>query len=249
MMTSKATTSNEQFLCSLLFETSSDYSANLQTLVQLIEQSKPNSFIVAHEVCLTGFDYENLEKATAFSDYATQELLGVSKGKTIILTMLEKIEGEVFNVAKVFSNGKLVHQRAKSKLFRLGNEEKYMSEGDVDKFEIFRVNDLKVVVFICYELRFKELWQKAEGADVIFVSAWWGKPRSEHFRLLTQTLAVINECYVVASDALNADCSAESAIVTPQGKVSYNGNTSCLKRVYDKKEIIKMRKYLDIGIE
>ena len=238
-----------QTLCSLLFETSSDYSANLQTLLQLIEQTADDSFVLAHEVCLTGFDYENLEKATAFSAFASQELLSASQEKTIILTMLEKIDGEVFNLVKVFHNGELVHQRAKSKLFRLGSEEKYMSEGDDAEFEIFEINGLKVAIFICFELRFKELWFKAEGTDVIFVPAWWGKPRSEHFKLLTQTLAVMNECYVVASDALNAECSALSAIITPQGKVSYNGNKPCLERVYDKKEIIKMRRYLNIGIE
>ena len=236
-------------LCSLLFETSSDYSANLQTLLQLIEQTQTNSFILAHEVCLTGFDYVNLEKATAFSTYAAQELLSASQEKTIVLTMLEKIDGEVFNVAKVFHNGELVHQRAKSRLFGLGNEEKYMSEGDDAEYEIVEINSLKIAIFICFELRFKELWLKAEGADVIFVPAWWGKPRSEHFKLLTQTLAVMNECYVVASDALNEECSALSSIITPQGEVLYNGNKPCLERVYDKKQITKMRRYLNIGIE
>ena len=249
MMISRSNTTNEQLLCSLLFETSSDYSANLQTLLQLIEQIQTNSFILAHEVCLTGFDYANLEKATAFTTYATQELLSASKEKTIVLTMLEKIDGEVFNLVKVFHNGELVHQRAKSRLFRLGSEEKYMSEGDDAEFEIFEIGGLKVAIFICFELRFKELWLKAEGADVIFVPAWWGKPRSEHFKLLTQTLAIMNECYVVASDALNTECSAMSAIITPQGKVSYNGNKPCLEELYNKKEIKKMRRYLNIGIE
>lgn len=240
---------NSTTLCSLLFKTTSNYSANLQTLLQLIEQTKTNTLIVAHEVCLTGFDYENLDKATAFSTYASEELLSASKEKTIVLTMLEKIEGEVFNVAKVFHNGKLVHQRAKSRLFRLGNEEKYMSEGDDAELEIFKISGLKIALLICFELRFKELWQKCEGADVIFVPSWWGKPRSEHFRLLTQTLAVMNECYVVTSDALNTECSALSTIITPQGEALYNGNKPCLERVYDKKEIIKMRRYLNIGIK
>ena len=249
MMTFRSDTTKEQVLCSLLFETSSDYSTNLQTLLQLIEQTADDSFILAHEVCLTGFDYTNLEKATAFSTYATQELLSASRGKTLILTMLEKIDGEVFNLVKVFHNGVLVHQRAKARLFRLGNEEKYMSEGDDSEFDVFEVSGVKVAIFICFELRFKELWLKAEGADVIFVPAWWGKPRSEHFKLLTQTLAIMNECYVVASDALNTECSAKNAIITPQGEALYNGNKPCLERVYDKKEIKKMRRYLNIGIE
>jgi len=239
----------EQTLCSLLFQTTPDYSTNLQTLLQLIEQTNTNTLMLAHEVCLTGFDYENLEKATAFSVYATQELLSASKDKTVVLTMLEKREGEVYNIAKVFHNGEVVHERAKARLFRLGNEEKYMSEGSDEDFELFEINGLKIALFICFELRFKELWLKAEGADVVLVPAWWGKPRSEHFKLLTQTLAVINQCYLICADALNEECSAMSAIITPQGEVSLNGNKACLTQRYNQKNIALMRRYIDIGIK
>ncbi|MDQ7043982.1 MAG: carbon-nitrogen hydrolase family protein, partial [Sulfurimonas sp.] len=216
MMTSSK---DEQILCSLLFETTPDYSTNLQTLLQLTEQTNTNTLVLAHEVCLTGFDYENLEKATAFSEYATEELLSASKGKTVVLSMLEKTDGEIFNVVKVFHDGEVLHKRAKSRLFRLGSEEKYMSEGSDDEFEIVEINGIKIAILLCFELRFKEFWQKAEGADVILLPAWWGKVRSEHFKTLTQALAVINQCYVLASDALNAECSALSAIITPKGEV------------------------------
>lgn len=246
MMTSKT---KEQILCSLLFETTPNYSQNLQTLLQLIEQTNTNTLMLAHEVCLTGFDYKNLEKATAFNHYATEELLSASKGKTVVLTMLENREGEVFNIAKVFHNGGLVYERAKARLFRLGNEEKYMNEGSDEAFEIFEINGLKIALFICFELRFKELWQKAEGADIILVPSWWGKPRSEHFATLTKALALMNECYVIASDALNDECSALSAIITPQGEVTLNGNKPCLGKRYNQKDITLMRRYIDIGIE
>ncbi len=235
-------------LCSLLFETTPNYSTNLQTLLQLIEQTNTNTIVLAHEVCLTGFDYENLEKATAFSVYATEELLSASADKTIVLTMLEKREDDIFNIAKVFHNGELVHERAKTRLFRLGSEEKYMSEGSDDEFEIFEIDGIKIALFICFELRFKELWIKAEGANVILVPAWWGKPRTEHFKTLTQALAIMNQSYLVCADALNAECSSMSAIITPQGEVTLNGNKACLEQVYNKKSITLMRRYIDIGI-
>ncbi len=239
---------SEQNLCSLLFETSPNYSTNLQTLLQLIEQTNTNTIILAHEVCLTGFDYGNMQKATDFSLYATEELLSASKDKTIVLTMLEKREGGIFNVVKVFHNGKILHERAKAKLFRLGNEEKYLREGDDESFEIFEIDGIKIAIFICFELRFKELWIKAEGADVILVPSWWGKPREEHFKILIQALALMNECYVVAADALNTECSAMSAIITPQGEVTLNGNKPCLIQKYNQKNIALMRRYIDIGI-
>ena len=246
MMTSKE---REHRLCSLLFTTTSNYEENLKTVLSLVEDTQKNSIVVAHEVCLTGFDYDNLEKALAFANDANRDLLRASMDKTIILTMLEKRDGEVFNVAKVFHNGELVYSRAKARLFRLGGEHKYMSEGSDAEFEVFEVDGIKMAIFICFELRFKELWKKAEGADVIVTPSWWGKPRAQHFKAFTQTLAIMNQCYVVASDAKNDECTALSAIITPQGEVTFNGNTPCLEMKYEKKKIALMRKYIDLGRE
>ena len=245
-MTSKP---NPYTLCSLLFETKANYSQNLQTLLTLITNTQTNSLIVAPEVCLTGFAYADLENALAFSQVATQALLEVSDEKIIVLTMLEKVEGVVFNNAVVFYNGHIVYKRAKARLFRLGNEHKYMAEGSDDDFKIIEVDGIKIAIFICFELRFKELWQKAEGADVIVTPSWWGKPRADHFKSITKTLAIINECYVVVSDSLNAECTGMSGIISPQGEVKRNGNKPCLEVAYSKKNITLMRRYIDIGIQ
>ena len=247
MMTSKSS-SSEYTLCSLLFETTPDYEHNLRTLLTFIETAEENSFIVAPEVCLTSYDYENMDKMLQFASHANEALKKASRNKILILTMLEEREGKVYNFAKVFHNGAVVYERAKAKLFRFGDEHKYMQEGSVDDFEIIEVDGIKIAVFICFELRFKELWKKSEGADVIAVPSWWGELRSEHFRILTQALALMNQCYVVASDAKNEECTALSGIVDPQGKELRNGNTPCLKQAYSTKEIKLMRRYMDVGI-
>jgi len=163
--------------------------------------------------------------------------------------MLEKIDAKVFNNVMVFHNGKLIFKRPKVRLFKLGDEHKYMHEGSDESFETIEIAGVKIAIFVCFELRFKELWQKAEGADVIVAPSWWGKPRAQHFASITQTLAIINECYVVASDSENAECSGLSAIITPQGIVTRNGNTPCLEVEYKKKDITLMRRYIDTGIE
>ena len=235
-------------LCSLLFETTSDYEKNLQTLLHLIEQTDENTLIVAPEVCLTSYDYDNISQMLAFAPHATKALQKASCNRIIILTMLEERDGKVYNFTKIFHNGNVVYERAKAKLFRFGDEHKYMQEGSVDDFKIIEVDGIKIAIFICFELRFKELWQKSEGADVIAVPSWWGKLRSEHFKILTQALALMNQCYVVASDAKNEECTALSGIIDPQGKEERNGNTLCLSKSYSKKEISLMRRYMDVGI-
>ncbi|WP_457746827.1 carbon-nitrogen hydrolase family protein [Sulfurimonas sp.] len=235
-------------LCSLLFETTTDYNVNLQTLLKLIEQTDEKSLIVAPEVCLTSYDYENMQEMLAFAPVAIEAIKKVSYNKIITLTILESRDGKVYNFAKVFHNGEVVYERAKAKLFRFGDEHKYMQEGSVDDFKIIEVDGIKLAVFICFELRFKELWQKSEGADVIVVPSWWGALRSEHFKSIVQTLAIINQCYVVASDSKNDECTKMSGIITPMGKADYNGNKPCLSVTYSQKEISLMRRYMDVGI-
>jgi len=237
-------------LNSLLFDTDTkNYNNNLQTLLKLIEKTPENSLIVAPELCLTGFAYDNYEKALDFADIANNKLQKASKNKIIILSILQRSENEVFNFAKIFFNGGIVYERAKAKLFRFGNEHKYMSEGDEKKIEIIEVDGIKIGVLICFELRFKDIWQKFEGADVIAVPSWWGVLRSEHFKTLTQALAIMNQCYVVASDSLNEHCSKMSGIISPMGDVKRNGNLTCLEVKYNKKECQKMRRYMDVGIK
>ena len=246
MMTSKQT---QHTLCALQFTTTPSYETNLQTLLTLIDGCDEHSIIVAPEVCLTGFDYDNYNEVLAFAPRATQEIVKHSTNKIIILTMLEKRNEKVYNIAKVFYNGEVVFARAKARLFRFGGEHNYMSGGSDEDFKIAEVAGVKIAIFICFELRFKELWKKSEGADVIVTPSWWGKARSEHFAAITQTLAIINECYVIASDSANESCTALSGIITPQGKVMRNGNEPCLALAYEPKEIKLMRRYLDVGIK
>jgi predicted amidohydrolase len=235
-------------LCSLLFKTTPDYEKNLQTMLSLIKENDEKSLFVAPEVCLTAYDYENFEAVLEFAPYAIEEIKKNSYNKIIILTILEKRNGEVFNFAKVFHNGEVVYERAKAKLFRFGDEDKYMKEGSVEDFKIVEVDGLKIALFICFELRFKDLWLKSEGADVIAVPSWWGVLRRKHFQLLTESLALINQCYVVASDSQNDECTGLSGIINPQGEAVRNGNTPCLQIEYNKKEIALMRRYMDVGI-
>lgn len=236
-------------LCSLLFKTTPNYNDNLQTLLGLVEQTDKNSIIVAPEVCLTSFDYENFDEVTSFAPIAIDAVKKASTDKIIILTIIEKRGSEVLNFVKVFHNGELLYERAKARLFRFGDEHKYMSEGCDEDIKLIEVDGIKIALLICFELRFKELWQRAEGADVIAVPSWWGVLRTEHFKSLTQSLAIINQCYVVASDSLNEECSKMSGVITPQGKVQRNGNKPCLEVEYKKKEISLMRRYMDVGIE
>jgi len=238
-----------KYLCTLQFSSTQSYEENLQTLVTLINETPENSLVLAPEVCLTGFDYENFEVAAAFSAKAIETLLKLTQTRTIVLTLIEKqANRKFFNVAKVLHNGKIIHEQAKNKLFKLGDEHKHFSEGRDEHFKLFEVDGSKLGLMICFEMRFKNYWQDLEGADIILVPSRWGKNRTENFKVITEALAIINQCYVLGADASNEDCTRMSGIITPFGKAARNGNKLCLITPYNKDEIRKMRRYLDVGI-
>ncbi len=236
-------------LYSLSFKTTENYDNNLNTLLNLIKEAEENSIIVAPEVCLSGFDYANIDAACKFALIATENIKKASYNKIIILTMLEKRDDKIYNFAKLFYNGEILHEQAKTKLFQLGDEHKFMYAGDEKNIKIIEVAGLKIAILICFELRFKELWQKLEGADIIAVPSWWGKLRRENFKTLTQALAIMNQCYVIASDSANEECTAEAGIITPFGDEQRNCDMDAIKVSYSSKEIMKMRRYLDTGIK
>ena len=239
----------ERTLCSLRFKTIASYTQNLETLVELIEDSPENAIIVAPEVCLTNFDYERFGEAADFAPIALECLMPLAGNRIVILTLIERRSDGIYNVAKVLHKGEMVHEQAKARLFKFGGEHDFFSEGRDDEIVSFEIDGIRMGILICFELRFKALWQKLEGCDIIAVPAQWGKLRSRNYVTLTEALAVMNQCYVIASDTANDDTTGESGVITPFGEAVRNGNIPCLNVVYDEKEVRKMRRYLDVGID
>ena len=235
-------------LCSLLFATTKEYEHNLQTLLELIKQCPKNSLVVAGEVCLTGYDYENFDAMLDFAEVALPRLIEASKNKTVILTLLQREGDGAKNFAYVLHDGRVLRRQAKAKLFKFGDEHRYFDAGSEEDIMIFEVAGVKLGLLICFELRFKKLWMALEGADIIAVPSWWGKLREQNYLTLTNALAVMNECYVVCSDNLNEECNGQSGIITPFGIEERNAKRAILVQEFDKKEIKKMRRYMDIGI-
>jgi len=241
MMTSK---SGEHTLCSLLFKTTPNYNTNLPTLLSLINTTKDKTIIVAPEVCLTGFDYDNIDAVISFAEEANNALKIASHNKTVILTIIEQKEGKLYNMAKIFHNGELVHERAKAKLFRLGGEHKEFEEGKSKEIEIVEIEGVSYALLICFELRFKELWKQIEGADVVLVPTRWGKPRKRHLEILSSALAVMNQCYVIVSNSSDIEMASSSAIISPTGEVIIDDKQEAIEGTIDFREIKKMRRYI-----
>jgi predicted amidohydrolase len=232
-----------------LFETTSSYEANLQTLLELINKTPDGAFVVAPEVCLTGYDYENFDAMVAFGESALSAIQEASKNKTVIFTALVREGDVVKNNAYVFYNQKLVHKQPKVKLFRFGEEHKYIASGEEEEIFIFEIDGVRIGLLICFEIRFKDFWQKLEGADIIAIPSWWGILRERNYKVLTEALAIMNQCYVVCSDSQNAECTRQSGVITPFGIAYRNEGEAIATLPFEPKEIQKMRRYMDVGIQ
>ena len=167
-------TSNNRSLVSLRFASDVSYEKNLAYLIELIQKCDDNAIIVAPEVCLTDYDYDNFEEAIAFTAKAIKELLLHVKDRILILTVIEKRSNGIFNVAKVLHNNAVVYNQAKANLFKFGDEHHYFEAGENSDIVLFEVDGITMGLVICFELRFKTLWQQLEGADIIAVPSRWG---------------------------------------------------------------------------
>ena len=243
------TTSKTRSVVSLCLETHFDFSKNLDRLLSLIDQTPEDAIIVAPEVALSGFAYERFEEAATFTEHALEKLLECIHNRLLIFTAITQTNGAFYNVAYALHNGRILHRQAKSKLFALGNEHEYFNPGEEGDIAPFLFKGIKIGILICFELRFKSLWQTMEGCDIIAVTAQWGKLRSDHFVTLTNALALMNQCYVIASDAANPDTSGMSGIITPFGGEIRNNGAETLTSHFEARTVASMRRYLNVGIE
>ena len=235
-------------LVSLSFVTTDDFNKNLATLINLIKKSPKNSIILAPELCLNGYVYDRLDEANEISQKAIKELLNLSSNKLIALTLTIKKQNCFYNTFHIFYQNKLIHTQSKNKLFILNEEKKYYCAGDEKELKIIEVDGIKIGAVICFELRFIDFWKKLQGADLILIPAMWGKPRRDNFLSLTKSLAIINQCYVIASNSKNSDMAKGSGIISPFGVEYRDDKKNKIIIDFDRKEIKKMRKYMNIGL-
>ena len=236
-------------LIALQTKTSEDFKQNLKHLKELIISSEENSFILAPELCLTGFAYERMDEASEFAIKAKKKIKKLSENKTIAITFIEKEDLDYFNTLYIFHNKKIIHKQSKHRLFPLGNEPEFFAKGKLDNMKILDINGIKVAILICFEIRFPQYWLKVLGADLILNPSMWGLKRKNHYETMTKALAVANQCYVLAANSANENMAKGSGVITPWGIEYRDDEKEIISHEMDLAEIKKIRKYIDIGLK
>ena len=220
------------------------YQDNLDNLLFHLHAHQDKHIVVAPEVCLTAFDYEHMATAAKFSANALKMLKKEVNEQIVVLTLILEDGDEFVNQAVVIHKHRVIHKQNKVKLFKLGDEDLYFRAGKPKKIKPFEIEGVKYAILLCFELRFKELWEQVEGADVVIVPSRWGKLRKTHMEVLSRALAVMNQCYVIVSNSSDEDMASSSCIISPTGEVIMNDALEAVEGSIDFREIKKMRRYI-----
>ena len=109
----------------------------------------------------------------------------------------------------------------KKHLFTFGGEHKRFTSGD--KRVIVTYKGVRILLEICYDLRFP-IWSRNRGDyDMIIYVASWPTPRVEAWKALLTARAIENQCYVVGVNRVGDDpgnnyCGG-SRVIDPYGQI------------------------------
>lgn len=131
----------------------------------------------------------------------------------------EKAENHYTIVSK---EGEILSDYAKIHPFSYSGENEKFQGGK--EIVTFRLNDIEFSNFICYDLRFPEIFQIAsKKAKVFLIPANWPKTRNEQWKCLLRARAIENQVYVAAINCvgdINGLCySGDSCLIDPNGNI------------------------------
>ena len=116
-----------------------------------------------------------------------------------------------------------VHRYRKLHPFTHGGEHERFRAGE--KPVTVEVGGLRVTPFVCYDLRFADVfWSAALDTDVYLVTANWPAARRLHWQTLLQARAIENQAYVVGCNRVGTagdgtGHAGDSRIVSPMGEL------------------------------
>jgi predicted amidohydrolase len=204
--------------------------ANFSTVRRLLEKAAPqkNSLVALPEMFATGFSMNVSVVAEAYGGETEQFLASTAKEFGIYLIAgapMRGRDGRARNKALVFSpTGELLAFYAKMRPFTPGGEKEVYVAGEHPV--TFHWNETTVSPFVCYDLRFPELFRETVAAhrpELFVVIASWPDKRIHHWVALLQARAIENQAYVIGVNRIGTDpyytyC-GRSLIVDPQGAI------------------------------
>jgi predicted amidohydrolase len=205
-----------------------DRDANFATLPPLIAQAADNGaqFIVLSEMFSTGFVVDRDDIGEPLGGPSSQFLSRMAQLNNVIVCgscpEIQEDDSRPFNSFVVAHPNGSFDRYSKIHPFTYGGEDKHFRAGD--SFVSITVNDVRVSLFVCYDLRFaNEFWTLASDTDAYVIPANWPESRREHWISLLTSRAIENQAYVVGCNRVGTGGGlhyvGDSRVIDPLGKV------------------------------
>lgn len=164
--------------------------------------------LIFPEMSLTGFTMENVKCAEDIDGESMMFFMNLAKSlnKHIMAGIIERVDDKIFNTLFHFDNNGLITARyRKIHLFSMSGEDKYFTPGD--ETIITKIDQVKIGLSICYDLRFPELYRRyaKEKVDILINIASWPDKRSFHWINLLRARAIENQCFMVGVNRVGTD--------------------------------------------
>jgi predicted amidohydrolase len=208
------------------------------------------ALVVLPEMFATGFSM-NVDLISDAGTRQTQDFLSqTAQERRIYLiggVVRTDADGRGLNEAIVYGPaGETIVSYTKMYPFTPGGESIHYQAGVAPV--IFDWEGFTVAPFICYDLRFPEVFRTAAGAgaNLLTVIASWPAPRINHWRALLIARAIENQSYVIGVNRCGRDPNhiypGGSLIVDPHGKVLSEADDS-ERAVVAEPDISDLREY------
>ena len=162
--------------------------------------------VVLPEMCATGFTMEPEAWAEQLDgpSFARLSELAQKHDVWLIAGLAMRDSAGFHNVAVVFDDhGELQATYAKQRLFTYSGEHEHYVAGTAPL--VVNIDGVRVSPFICYDVRFPELFRAAAPwADLLVVIANWPAPRRAHWDALLPARAIENLAYVAGVNRTGA---------------------------------------------
>jgi len=211
------------FQMHIIWENKAANFAKLEAKLQEAAAQKVELLLLP-EMSFTGFSmHTELTKESNLDTVKRVQALaaayGVAVGFGWVKDCGEKVENHYTVVDK---SGAVISDYAKIHPFSYSGEDLKFRGGD--KLTGFELAGIPFSGFICYDLRFPEIFQAvSDKAHVILLPADWPAKRSGHWKALLPARAVENQVYILAINCVgqidDLYYSGDSCVINPDGQV------------------------------
>lgn len=193
--------------------------AKIRAMVQEYSGEHRLEWLILPEMTLTGFSMNPAKTTLDGADFDFFAELAASRHMAVSFGGVQDKRNCLFTMD---SQGQLLARYAKMHLFSFAHEDRGYLPGDATVG--FTIGGLRVTPFVCYDLRFANVfWQQALATDVFVVIANWPHPRIEAWSTLLKARAMENQTYVIGANRIGSDPHVQypgrSMALNPRGTV------------------------------